>query len=207
MSFYNNKIYSGILDALPNHDPELVKLAGLQFMPFEQRELHFENIDPLNPLQSLSVFTDIASILRYRGQSTPNQTAYIVVDSKGREVGDMTWKKLHLRAEKLAQIITREGGLMKGDRVALIYRKTEILEFLVAMFGCFFAGVVAVPINTIHAYTAQTKSIPCLPSLPLLSNTLYDVSSGEISVRHNNTSIMLRNFNRFNPVLSSRTSS
>ncbi|CAH1761525.1 6022_t:CDS:10 [Entrophospora sp. SA101] len=152
MSFYNNKIYSGILDALPNHDPELVKLAGLQFMPFEQRELHFENIDPLNPLQSLSVFTDIASILRYRGQSTPNQTAYIVVDSKGREVGDMTWKKLHLRAEKLAQIITREGGLMKGDRVALIYRKTEILEFLVAMFGCFFAGVVAVPINTVDDF-------------------------------------------------------
>ncbi|CAI2174395.1 11753_t:CDS:10 [Funneliformis geosporum] len=152
MSLYNNLAHLDILDPTPNFDPELSKLGGLQFMPFEPRELPFENIDPLNPSISISNYADIATLLRYRGQMTPKQTAFIVLDQKGRETYVWTWEKLHLRAEKISQVILKESGLMRGDRVALIYRKTEILEFLVALYGCFFAGVVAVPINAVEEF-------------------------------------------------------
>ncbi|CAG8495242.1 8293_t:CDS:10 [Funneliformis caledonium] len=152
MSLYNSLTYSEILDSTPSFDPELSKLGGLQFMPFEPRELPFENMDPLNPSTLISNYADIATLLRYRGQMTPKQTAFIVLDQKGRETHVWTWEKLHLRAEKVSQIILRDSGLMRGERVALIYRKTEILEFLVALYGCFFAGVVAVPINAVEEF-------------------------------------------------------
>ncbi|RIA97927.1 hypothetical protein C1645_751184 [Glomus cerebriforme] len=152
ISLYNSMVYSELLDPTPTFDPKLSKLGGLQFMPFEPRELPFENLDPLNPSMSLSNFTDIATLLRYRGQTTPKQTAFIVLDQKGREINEWTWEKLHLKAEKMAQVISRESGLMKGERVALIYRKAEILEFLVALYGCFLAGVVAVPINAVEEF-------------------------------------------------------
>ncbi|GBC03878.1 hypothetical protein RclHR1_05380015 [Rhizophagus clarus] len=152
ISLYNSMVYSEILDPTPTFDPELSKLGGLQFMPFEPRELPFENLDPLNPSTSLSNFTDVAALLRYRGQTAPKRTAFIVLDQKGREVHEWTWEKLHLKAEKMAQVISKESGLMKGERVALIYRKAEILEFLVALYGCFFAGVVAVPVNAVEEF-------------------------------------------------------
>ncbi|PKC08724.1 acetyl-CoA synthetase-like protein [Rhizophagus irregularis] len=152
ISLYNSMVYSEILDPTPTFDPGLSKLGGLQFMPFEPRELPFENLDPLNPSMSLSNFADIAALLRYRGQTTPKKTAFIVLDQKGREVHEWTWEKLHLKAEKMAQVISKDSGLMKGERVALIYRKAEILDFLVALYGCFFAGVVAVPINAVEEF-------------------------------------------------------
>src|SRR6266480_977703 len=103
-------VYSEILNPTPTFDPELSKLGGLQFMPFEPRELPFENLDPLNPLTSLSNFTDIASLLRYRGQTTPKQTAFVVLDQKGREAHEWTWEKLHLKAEKMAQSNVMAGS-------------------------------------------------------------------------------------------------
>ncbi|CAG8440959.1 8893_t:CDS:10 [Acaulospora morrowiae] len=153
MSLYNSRVFSDTQENLSTSlDVNISKLAGKQFMPFEPRDIPFENLDPLDPTRSLDSFTDIASILRYRGKTTPKKNAFIVVDQKGRETGVWTWEKLQLRAEKLGQIILRESGLVKGDRVALIYRKNEILEFLVALYGCFIAGVVAVPINAVEEF-------------------------------------------------------
>jgi len=73
--------------------------------------------------------------------------AFITLDAKGKELATITWDKLASRAEKVAQVIRDKSGLYRGDRVALVYRDTEIIDFAVALFGCFIAGVVAVPIN------------------------------------------------------------
>lgn len=40
--------------------------------------------------------------------------------------------------------------LRKGDRVALVYRKAELLDFFAAFFGCLMAGLIAVPINGVE---------------------------------------------------------
>ena len=88
-----------------------------------------------------------ATILRHRGRLQAKNHAFIILDSKGKEVGNITWEKLTSRAEKVAQVIRDKSGLYRGDRVALVYRDSEIIDFTVAIFGCFIAGVTAVPIN------------------------------------------------------------
>jgi acyl-CoA synthetase (AMP-forming)/AMP-acid ligase II len=75
-----------------------------------------------------------------------------VLDQKGKEIASITWDKLASRAEKVAQVIRDKSNLYRGDRVALIYRDTEVIEFAVALMGCFIAGVVAVPINSLDDY-------------------------------------------------------
>ncbi|KAI9751408.1 MAG: hypothetical protein M4579_006091 [Chaenotheca gracillima] len=120
--------------------------------PLEPREIPFAVYDPHNANVPMSKFDNIASVLRHRAKSHPKQPAYWVIDSRGKEIASITWEKLASRAEKVAQVIRDKSNLYRGDRVALIYRDTEIIEFAVAILGCFIAGVVAVPINNSEDY-------------------------------------------------------
>ena len=121
-------------------------------LPLEPRDLPFAVYDPHNPNMPMSKFDNIASILRYRSRNNPKTPAYWVLDPKGKEVSSITWDKLTSRAEKVAQVIRDKSNLYRGDRVALIYRDAEVIEFAVALMGCFIAGVVAVPINDLDDY-------------------------------------------------------
>jgi acyl-CoA synthetase (AMP-forming)/AMP-acid ligase II len=122
-----------------------VTLASLP--PLEPRDVPFAVYDPHDGNVPMSKFDNIASVLRHRGRTNAKQPAYWVLDSKGKEIASITWEKLLSRAEKVAQVIRDKSNLYRGDRVALIYRDTEVIEFAVALLGCFIAGVVAVPIN------------------------------------------------------------
>lgn len=95
----------------------------------------------------MSKFDNIAAVLRHRGRSNSKKAAFMVLDFKGKELAAITWDKLASRSEKVAQVIRDKSGLYKGDRVALVYRDCEVIDFAIALFGCFIAGVVAVPIN------------------------------------------------------------
>ncbi|KAK3942348.1 hypothetical protein QBC46DRAFT_379962 [Diplogelasinospora grovesii] len=100
----------------------------------------------------MSKFDNIAAVLRHRGRTTAKLPAYWVLDSRGKEIASITWDKLASRAEKVAQVIRDKSSLYRGDRVALIYRDSEIIDFAIALLGCFIAGVVAVPINELQDY-------------------------------------------------------
>ncbi len=126
---------------------------ALQFqMPLEPREVPFAIHDPHDENTPMSNFDNIASVLRHRGRTTSKLPAYWVLDNKGKEIASITWDKLAMRAEKVAQVIRDKSSLYRGDRVALIYRDTEIIDFAIALLGCFIAGVVAVPINELQDY-------------------------------------------------------
>jgi acyl-CoA synthetase (AMP-forming)/AMP-acid ligase II len=120
--------------------------------PLEPRDVPFAVYDLHNPNVPMSKFDNIAAVLRHRGRSNPKQPAYWVLDQKGKELASITWEKFHTRAEKVAQVIRDKSSLYRGDRVALIYRDTEVIEFAIALLGCFIAGVVAVPINNLEDY-------------------------------------------------------
>lgn len=120
--------------------------------PLEPRDVPFAVYDPHNSNTPMSEFDNLASVLRHRAGSVPKQSAYIVLDSKGKEMAACSWEKLASRAEKVAQVIRDKSNLYRGDRVALVYRDVEVIEFAVALFGCFIAGVVAVPINNLEDY-------------------------------------------------------
>ncbi|KAI2639794.1 acetyl-CoA synthetase-like protein [Hypomontagnella submonticulosa] len=121
-------------------------------LPLEPREVPFAIHDPHDENTAMSNFDNIAAVLRHRGRTTGKLPAYWVLDSKGKEIASITWDKLASRAEKVAQVIRDKSSLYRGDRVALIYRDSEIIDFAIALLGCFIAGVVAVPINDLQDY-------------------------------------------------------
>jgi len=122
-------------------------------MPLEPRDVPFAVYDPHDSNTPMSKFDNIAAVLRHRSRTTAKAPAYWVLDGKGKEISSITWDKLTSRAEKVAQVIRDKSSLYRGDRVALIYRDTEIIDFAIALLGCFIAGVVAVPINDLEDYT------------------------------------------------------
>ncbi|TPX13825.1 uncharacterized protein E0L32_005769 [Thyridium curvatum] len=121
-------------------------------MPLEPREVPFAISDPHDNNVQMSKFDNIAAVLRHRGRTTSKMPAYWVLDSRGKETASITWEKLAARAEKVAQVIRDKSSLYRGDRVALVYRDSEVIEFAIALLGCFIAGVVAVPINELQDY-------------------------------------------------------
>ncbi|EAW07327.1 putative AMP binding domain protein [Aspergillus clavatus NRRL 1] len=121
-------------------------------LPLEPRDIPFAVHDPHDKNTLMSNFENIPAVLRYRARTHPKQPAYWVLDQKGKEIASITWEKLASRAEKVAQVIRDKSNLYRGDRVALIYRDSEVIEFAVALMGCFIAGVVAVPINSLDDY-------------------------------------------------------
>ncbi|KAF9770576.1 hypothetical protein IL306_011860 [Fusarium sp. DS 682] len=121
-------------------------------LPLEPREVPFAIQDPHDDSTPMSKFDNIAAVLRHRGRTIAKKPAYWVLDSKGKEIASITWDKLASRAEKVAQVIRDKSSLYRGDRVALIYRDSEVIDFAIALLGCFIAGVVAVPINDLQDY-------------------------------------------------------
>lgn len=87
----------------------------------------------------------LPSILRKRFEYFNGQTAMISINNKGKETF-ITWDKLYLRAAKVAHELTKEQ-LYKMDKVLLWYNMEDSIEFAVALFGCFIAGMVAVPVS------------------------------------------------------------
>lgn len=131
---------------------DLPNAAPIHQLPLEPREVPFAVYDPHDKKMPMSSFDSIGAVLRHRGKANARQPAYWVLDSKGKETASITWDKLASRAEKVAQVIRDKSNLCRGDRVALVYRDTEIIDFAVALMGCFIAGVVAVPINNVDDY-------------------------------------------------------
>ncbi|ANB15845.1 hypothetical protein AWJ20_3489 [Sugiyamaella lignohabitans] len=132
------------------------ELRGVKLQkPLEPREIP-ENggsrSDPHNKSILMSKFDNLPSILRHRGKSISRFSAFTVLDAKGKEVSTISWDKLASRSEKVAQMIRDKSGLYRGDRVTLFYQENELIEFVVALLGCFVAGVVAVPVAASSRY-------------------------------------------------------
>jgi len=123
-----------------------------QQLPLDPRGIPDDIFDPHDPNSRMDQFETLGAVLRVRGTVISRKTAYIVLDSRGKEISSITWDKMASRVEKVAQVIRDKSGLYRGDRVALVYQDAELIEFAVAFMGCLMAGVVAVPINDFEDY-------------------------------------------------------
>jgi acyl-CoA synthetase (AMP-forming)/AMP-acid ligase II len=149
-------------------------------LPLEPRDIPFNVCDPHNHNIEMSKFDNIALVLRHRAKTNGKQPAFWVLDPRGRETVSITWEKLGSRAEKVAQVIRDKSSLYRGDRVALIYRDTEVIEFTVALMGCFIAGVVAVPINDLKDYR-RLNIILALTTEANLKNFQRDITAAKLN--------------------------
>jgi acyl-CoA synthetase (AMP-forming)/AMP-acid ligase II len=83
----------------------------------------------------------LVGILRYRAQYQPNQIALIFLQDGETESGTLTYQQLDQQARAIAALLQSTNEM--GDRALLLYPSG--LEFIVAFFGCLYAGVVAIP--------------------------------------------------------------
>jgi acyl-CoA synthetase (AMP-forming)/AMP-acid ligase II len=92
--------------------------------------------DETNPEQ-----LTLVDILRWRAQHQPQREAYtFLLDGETKKV-QITYAELDLQARRIAALL--QDHTAPGERALLLYPSG--LEYVAAVFGCFYAGVVAVP--------------------------------------------------------------
>nr|POF23942.1 uncharacterized protein c56f8.02 [Quercus suber] len=166
--------------------PPLANLpsAPIHQLPLEPRDVPFAVYDPHNSNIPMSKFDNIGAVLRHRGKMQARQPAFWVLDPRGKEVQSITWEKVASRAEKVAQVIRDKSNLYRGDRVALVYRDTEVIDFAIALLGCLIAGVVAVPINNVDDYTKLSLLLSTTQShLALTTDNNLKIFTRDISAQ------------------------
>jgi acyl-CoA synthetase (AMP-forming)/AMP-acid ligase II len=86
-------------------------------------------------------FTSFVAVLEHHRQHRPQQIAYRFLESGETESSFLTNAQLGRRARNLAAALQARSEI--GDRALLAY--SSGLDFIVGLFGCFYAGVIAVP--------------------------------------------------------------
>ncbi len=84
----------------------------------------------------------LSDLLRRQAQRHPWEPACVVLDRHGREVTRTAYGELDRRARAVAAVMQRSAA--PGER-ALLALSTGV-DFLVAVFACAYAGIVAVPV-------------------------------------------------------------
>lgn len=83
-----------------------------------------------------------ANILRLRASETPHRQAFVFLDPQGAVADELTFAALDDRARIIATELIALG--LSGTRILLLFPPG--LDFVAALFGCFYAGAVAVPL-------------------------------------------------------------
>lgn len=145
---------------------------------------------------------NLVDILRCRARSQPERVAYTFLrDGESDEV-HMTYEQLDRQSAAIAgQLLVRSNP---GDRVMLVYEAG--LDFIVAFFGCLYAGVVAVPAypprpnqstTLLEAMVEDCQAVlglttrrvlgtirPRLTSKPLLAKLQWLVTDSPVAAEH-----------------------
>ena len=109
----------------------------------------------------------IVDILRRRASELPDKTAFVfLVDGDQPEERRLTYAELHRQACAVAAHLVDTHAT--GDRVLLFYPPG--LDFVTALFGCLYAGIVAVP-----AYPPRNES-----NLPRIAAILSDARASTV---------------------------
>ncbi len=114
-------------------------------MPTEPTELPTRAVDRTQNID-LNNLPSIAKLLSLRANATPKRVPFVTVDKRGKDETTATYETIHGRAAKIAMLLKTKGNLQRGQSVLLIYRRSEFADFVAAIFGCFYAGIVAVPV-------------------------------------------------------------
>lgn len=89
----------------------------------------------------------LVDIARSRQQSAPNRNIFTYLDQNLAESEAISYRALDESARRIAVRLQRSGA--PGDRVLLVFSNGA--EFIKAVFGCFYAGRVAVPVCPPHS--------------------------------------------------------
>ncbi|WDE05979.1 AMP-binding protein [Thalassomonas viridans] len=112
---------------------------------------------------------------------SPNQSSmeiFHLVGANGQDSACLTWAQLDKNARAIAQQLTSCYSVKKGDRVLLVYPPS--LDFVEALLGCLYAGIIAVPIappDPLHMDpTLLNKVVADCQPVFILTNSHYNLA-------------------------------
>lgn len=98
-------------------------------------------------------FSTLVEVLRHRAATTPNRVAYRFLKDGDLDVEDVTYLTLDQQAQTIAAKLRALN--VQGERALLLYPPGP--NFIAALLGCLYAGVIAVPIHALHAAWLKRK--------------------------------------------------
>ena len=96
-------------------------------------------------------FSDLSSILRFRGRTQTNDVAFRFLSYGQNGEENITFGELDRRAASIADLLIQHK--LESSKVLLIYPPG--IDFIAAFFGCLYAGVVAVPVSLVREKKAS----------------------------------------------------
>ncbi|MGD1920337.1 MAG: fatty acyl-AMP ligase [Pleurocapsa sp.] len=127
--------------------------------------------------------SNIVEILQQRAISQPNKIAYIFLkDGENQEIR-LTYQELESKAKAIALELQQRVSI--GSRALLVYPYNAGLEFIVAFFGCLYAGVVAVPChppqNRLTTIEVQSRFTSAVAEVVLTESSLFNKLQTQLS--------------------------
>ena len=94
-----------------------------------------------SPQGGRNSFANLVELLQHQAQTLDSSVGYTFLLDGEQKIEKLSYAGLHRRAMAVAAELKRRG--LEGERALLLYPPG--LEYIVAYFGCLYAGVIAVP--------------------------------------------------------------
>lgn len=145
---------------LPAQKTQKTKVLYLQLKrePGAPEEPFIVKIKSPQPLST--PWSTLVELLRWRARHQPDRLAYVYLIDGETEGTRVTYAELDTRARAIAARLQAEGSA--GGPALMIYQQG--LEFIHAFYGCLYAGVMAVPVNSPHP-ALMKHSLPRLKAV------------------------------------------
>ncbi|MGB3193277.1 MAG: fatty acyl-AMP ligase [Limnoraphis sp.] len=128
-------------------------------------------------METQQKFSSLVSLLRYRAGHQQNQKVYGFIRNGQQETVTLTYAQLEKRARAIAAQL-QSMGVEQGERALLLY--SQPLEFIVAFFGCLYAGVIAIPAPPPDAIRIK-RTLPRLQCLIQDAEVSFALTTSEVS--------------------------
>jgi len=102
----------------------------------------------------------LVKIVRWRAECQTDEAVFTFLADGEREAGTLTYGELDLGARSLGAELHARG--VKGERVLLVFDPG--LDYIRAIFGCLYAGAVAVPVYPPDSFRAG-RTLPRLKAV------------------------------------------
>jgi acyl-CoA synthetase (AMP-forming)/AMP-acid ligase II len=130
------------------------------------------SVQPTLTTVSCLPFASLAELLHDRAVHRGDERAYVFINDAGTELAALTFRQLDDSALSLAQLLSKQAR--PGERALLVFPPG--LDFLVAYFGCLYAGIIAVPVVPPRRSRLRLATlgvaVDCQPTIGLTNDTL-----------------------------------
>ncbi|MDT0262314.1 fatty acyl-AMP ligase [Jatrophihabitans lederbergiae] len=149
-------------------------------------ELRERSADPVHWPTPVDVpGSDLLSVLTSHARSRTDEAALIQLGADGTESARLNYRELYEGAARVAGQLAEHT--IPGDRALLVYGSS--VEFATTLFGCFYAGIVAVPVplpdgsvGGVRTSRLNRIASDCLPRLVLADQAPADLDIAALPV-------------------------